>query len=871
VRVEASARGSRGWWLVAPIVLAGIGALSLVRPVRRMGDLGMVGYTGCREVWLEHVPRCVFEPDEPLMLWVDHPEPSRVELRVDGTPWQGEVERVEGLDGFRVIVELPPTAEFVDVVFADPSVPPWSLWVTARARASDRGPHVLSSKDLVVGYGEVFAAAQAGDHQAALQRLEALEEHAVRFPKGRANHATLLGIVQWWQGRFYDAAVSLREGVVFATKFDDEGTQKDALPLYAAVLAELGFVDAAGQWAVRALELDRANPGLFECEERAKLRSTLGWVGLLQAVQGGEPFEDARQLLDDGLELVRPGGACEDRSVVPGLLLTLALFELHEGDALGALARLGEVELADATPDQRVRLADARVQALLVASPSAEAVRATLLELEQAVVRTGSAEGYWRLALRRGDFLAAHGDLAGAVAQYRKAEGFARELIELAAVGVGRETAALLHAQSTERLVSTLVGLGRIDDAFDAAREAQARKLHAVSVAVDDPADRTEIARLSATYTGERDRLDRELGEAKESSGHRAEQLRAAVRSSERELAKAADAILRERSKWVPTHADLVPRAEGELLLGLYPMQGGWFVFVRDAQGTDDQWLAGGPRHALDDPLLGQELLEPWSERLHGASKVRVLASGRAQRADVHLLAWGGAALIERKQVVYGAELPALEHDSNADPLPRRALLVADPTHDLSGPLGEVAAVGGALVKRGWDLGEGPLLRGEADRERVIRELKGVDLFYYAGHAVHDDAHGHGLSLPPYAGGTPAWPARLELALETKLEIPEILTLTSVPRHVVLNGCQTGVPSGVGEGMSLALAFLVAGAEEVVATLDAERDELGLAVGEGLAIELSSDAVGLAQGLQRAQAKMLGRGEPVGRYRVWVR
>lgn len=853
------------------MVIVGIGMISLVRPVRRMGDLGMVEYAGCREVWLEDVPRCVLDPDEPLLLWVDHPDPSRVELRVDGEPWQGRVERVEGLEGFRVALELPPTADVVDVVFSDPSVPPWSLLVTGRASATDRAPRVLSSKDLVVEYGKVFAAAGAGDHQGALQRLDELEEHAVRFPKGRANHATLLGIVQWWQGRYYDAAVSLREGVLFATRFDDDGTRTDALPLYAAVLAELGFVDAAAQWARRALKIDHANPGLFSCDQRAKLRSTLGWVGFLQTVQGSEPFEDARRLLHDGLDLVRPGGACQDRSIVPGLLLTLALFDLHRGDAIDALARLGEVDLADATPDQRVRLADARVQALLVASPSPEAVNDALLELEKAVARTESAEGHWRLALRRGDVLAAHGDLADAIERYREAEGFAREIIELAAVGVGRETAALLHAQSTEHLVSALVGLGRIDDAFHAAREAQARKLHAVSVAVEDSDDRTEIARLSATYTEERDRLDRELEKADRGATHEAVQLRAAVRSSERELAKAADAILRERSTWVPTHEDLVPRAEGELLLGLYPMQGGWFVFVQDAQDTDVRWLAGGPRHVLEDPLLGQELLDPWSERLQRASKVRVLASGRAHHVDVHLLAWSGATLIEHKVVVYGAELPALERDPDAEAMDRRALLVADPTRDLSGPSEEVATVGGALVKRGWDLGEGPLLRGEAYRERVLRQLEGADLFYYAGHAAHDGPHGQGLSLPPYAGGTPTLPAQLELASGTTLEIQDILTLTLVPRHVVLNGCQTGVPSGVGEGMSLALAFLVAGAEEVVATLEDEQDELGLAIGEGLARELSSDIDGLAGGLQRTQARMLGRGERVGKYRVWVR
>ena len=71
--------------------------------------------------------------------------------------------------------------------------------------------------------------------------------------------------------------------------------------------------------------------------------------------------------------------------------------------------------------------------------------------------------------------------------------------------------------------------------------------------------------------------------------------------------------------------------------------------------------------------------------------------------------------------------------------------------------------------------------------------------------------------------------------------------------------------------MSLALAFLVAGAEEVVATPVETEDAIAFATGLGLSNGMSAEGLDLARGLQRAQAAMLREGRPAGRYRVWVR
>jgi len=826
-----------------------------------------VQYAGCVEVWLEPEPRCVFDPTRELLLWIDDVDPTNVVVRVDGVQWAYEVSRVEALAGARLRGRLPPEAERLELTITGAGLEPWSLPLVAKERAASPPAGTRTSSDVDRGLAEAFMASMDGRHQDALDRLDSVEADAARYPKGLADHATYRGIALWRQGRFYDAAVSLRRGVLFATELEDHQLEGDALPMYAAVLAELGYVDAAIHWASHI----HSSFKRFPCEARGPLLSTLGWVHLASAMQDGRSLATARALLDEGSSLVAPGGECPEPTVVASLSLSLALVDLHEEKAAEAHARLLGIDQDQATSDERLRIRDAEAQVLLSLGDSAAAAEA-LDRLAEAVTHDGTPEGRWRLALREGDLLALQGRAEAAVEAYRMAEQQSIALLELAAVGVGRETAALLHAQSTEALVSQLVALGRPEEAFCAAREAQARRIQAVDGMSDDPqarAEREAIAQASASYAEARWAVDEELRKGERSSRKERERLQAAAARSERALAEAADEILRQRSTWHPACEELTPRRPSELLLGLYPFQRGWMVLVQDDQGADARWIAGGPEHALTDPRLGRELLDPLSARLEAARSLRVLASDRAQDVDVHLLEWKGAALVEQLPVVYGTELPqhteALQDPHRA----RRALLVADPTETLLGPGPEVQAIRAQLEALDWTL-DVPTPE-ETDRQDLREGLADAGFFYYAGHAEHDADRSQSAWLPPYAGGTRAWPARLRLAPPTTFEIQDILTLDSVPAKVALIGCQTGVPGGAGGGMSLALAFLVVGAEEVVATPELTADAIGRATGEGLVAGLSRDGVSLAEGLRQAQRGLLQRHEPVGRYRVWVR
>lgn len=857
---------------VIPLGLAlacGAEAEPVEREVPRQSDRdvdALVAYAGCKRVWLEARPRCLFEPETPLRLWIDEPRGSEVVVRVDDEPWPIEEHVVEGMEGFGLALRLPSGAERMTVELPRAGAT-WSLPLRAWSKESLPPQGVATSRDVDIGFHRAFRAAAEGRHLEAQRMLDELEALAVRYPKGRADLAYFRGLVYWWQNRYHDAATTLADGVAFAIRLNDRELITDAIHLYAGVLAELGYWDAAIAWSDEVLELVRVEPELMTCGNLAKNLSTLGYAHLRLARHRGESPTRARELLEQALAKVEPDAECPEPSSVPPIKLSLADAALDRGEPTDALAVLGTVDI-DAAPtvDVRLRLRDAELRALDGAGRPIEELERSLARLEQEVADAELPEGRWRLALRRGDLLVRRERLADAVVEYRKAEAEAQRIAELAAVGVARESAVALHGESTARLVGTLAALGRADEALCAAREAQARRIQGVGRASLTADQRALVEQAIEQYQQATRELDQARAEERRLTRDERDALRLEVERNEDVLATLANTILREQSAWRPTCEDLVPRRADELLLGLFPAGRDWFVFVQDDTGTTVRTLEGGPTHGLGDPALAAELLDSQGDRLAAAGSVRVLASGRAQELDVHLLPWRGAPLIEHAPVTYGAELPSRSTRPPAAPM---ALLVADPTETLRKANDEVRAAAEWMTARGWTL-DVPTPE-QADRTRVLDGLSKASFFYFAGHGVHEPGTAPTRSLPPYAGGSEGWPAHLRLGSSTKLEIHDILMLPSAPEHVALLGCETGVPGSVGGGMSLALAFLVAGADQVVATPVVTSDASALATSLGLLDGMSGRDIDLAEGLRHAQIELLRRGEDVGRYRVWVR
>ncbi len=829
---------------------------------------GLVTYAGCAQVWLEAKPRCLFESGKPIRLWLDQLEGTEVKVLVDGHALPSTTQIVPGVGGLRL--DARPGDDAQELVVELPSKGlRWSLPLRRSSGDVQPPPGVETSDVVYEAVRDVYQRMGEGRPSEALKRLAEVKEQAERYPKGKAVLATFRGVVLWAQGRHHDAATELRDGVSFAMRLHDPELIVDAIHMYAAAAVELGYWDAAVEWGELVLTLARDERDLIQCDSLAKIMSTVGYAKLLQARYRRESSDSARLLLEQARSRVIPAGECPGPETVQGIALSLANEALDRSDTDGALDILSTIDIhAAPTADQRVRLYDALLRALDGAGhPMAERQR-VLAALEDEVTEAALPEGRWRLELRRGDLLRRQGHFEEAIAAYRKAEGEALAIAELAAVGIGRESAVTLHAQSTESLVGLLVEQDRPEQALCAAREAQARRTQGVGAVPATAQQRGVIDPAREKYELAMRELDEALASARTLTRRELKALQLEVKSTERALAKLVNEILRKQSTWRPACEELVPRRSGELFVGIYPGSGKWLVFTQNDAGTEVHELAGGPIHALDDPLLGTELLDPLSGPLAAAKRIRVLGSGRAQEIDVHLLSWRGAPLLEHAPVTYGAELPRLAGPRAPDVKPT-ALLVHDPTETLPQARKEVLEAANWMATRDWALNV--LDPEDADRVRVLDALARSSFFYFAGHGQHRLGHSPAYSLPPYAGGSLGWPAHLRLRSGSKLEIQDVLMLTSAPTHVALLGCETGVPGSAGGGMSLALAFLVAGAEQVVATPVETTDERSQATGLGLLSGMEGPGVDLAAGLRVAQMKMLRRGIPPGRYRVWVR
>jgi CHAT domain-containing protein len=143
---------------------------------------------------------------------------------------------------------------------------------------------------------------------------------------------------------------------------------------------------------------------------------------------------------------------------------------------------------------------------------------------------------------------------------------------------------------------------------------------------------------------------------------------------------------------------------------------------------------------------------------------------------------------------------------------PTRALVVADPAGDLPAARGEADSVEAALAHAEWRVVD---LRGTAADGQVVRDALGsTDLLHYAGHAA--------------AGGADGADSALSLARGSRLTPADILALPHVPDIVGLFGCDTAHESVTGalDAVGLTSAFLVGGAQVVVATSRVVQDSL---------------------------------------------
>lgn len=568
--------------------------------------------------------------------------------------------------------------------------------------------------------------------------------------------------------------------------------------------------------------------------DRAKLLNNRAW-GLLLAHEAGRPLGDPVPLLTAASRLFEE--SCRHLDERRNVRINLALARLHRGDLAAARRWLGEAQaLSPGEPmpnlllwawdiEARIHLAEARPRDALARY---DELSARARELE-------SPEAEWRVAYWRAQAREAAGDVAGALADYARAEELLDREQLLVPMHAGRDTFVAQRDRATRRHLELLLEQGRDAEALALVRRARGRYLASIrrfaGVAGLAAAERETWDRSIADYQRRRLELDAEAAASWRLPGddrHAAAERRGARR---RELQDRLDELLAMLGGAGGDEVAAPPPAPGELLLAYHPLDDGWVGLAADGDGVVARRLGAVDPERSPPEQLAARLLGPFAAEIDAARRVRVLAHGPLWGVDFHALPFAGAPLLAERAVVYALDLPPR---AGAGAAPRAALLVADPEGDLPAARREVEAVERALGRRFTvERLTGVEATGPALRERLARS----DLFHYAGHGV-----------------SAGWDSRLPLAGEGGLTVDDIVVLARAPGLVVLSGCETAaVPADApAEGMGLAHAFLIAGGRAVVATIRRVPDEAAAALIAGFYRELVAGWEP-AEALRRAQ------------------
>lgn len=577
---------------------------------------------------------------------------------------------------------------------------------------------------------------------------------------------------------------------------------------FAATLLEARSLRAMGQPEAAAERLLTVPASTFDAAcPRALWLNHMGWSQLMAREMGSAPDPALRALLEDARALHE--GRCRNRVLAGHDLLNLALLELQAGQpalAEGHLDAFDALELEARTRvglwrlelEGRIRLAQGRPR-------QAERVFASMEALAEALA---SPDGRWRAALGRGRAAVARGALKAALAAYDETE---RRLDTASAAIALADDPGLFLASRAAAHREHLTLLHRLDRSRELVRVARRSR-------------RRFLAQLDESARLERLSPDQRLAWAEARSRVRARrsELDTLVETSwtlpKKELPKylrtrkaaerALEAALDEAYRWLRGPTELPTLSEDATLLGFAEAADGWLGFAQRSGESPLVRRVQVPTQTASPEARSDALLEPFREILTGARRVRVLASGALLNVDIHSLPFEGGRLLDHAEVVYALDLPPRPVSDTA----RTALVVADPTGDLSGARAEVEAVSERLRGQGWTVQA--LVGGNALARSVGEALAASNVFHLAGHAKAVD-EGGGLR------------SAIELADDVQLTAGDILGLGHVPPEVFLSGCETAVtPERSVLELGLAQAFVLSGAHTVIASSRPVDDRL---------------------------------------------
>ncbi len=593
--------------------------------------------------------------------------------------------------------------------------------------------------------------------------------------------------------------------------------------------------------SVRLFERLRQRPRTTDACEGGQFLTNQAWAELV-AREAGERLGDPVLLLEQALAAYEACAAAKAERK-SNTLINLALADLQEGRPARVRQLLRQADKLVSHPPLLHRLWELDLQGrlALLEGETAGALR-SFAQLDDLARQTGVFDARLRALFGQARVYRALGQPARALDRLLAAEKVLDEQSLQIPIHEGRVWFVAARQSIVSLHLELLLDQGRTAEALETARRARARLLrqlaHVDRLATLPPEKRDRRSRLLGEFQRKRAALEARAGEDWRLLADQLRHEEAARRVEAEAAQKLLDEAFLVLGEPVDRQAPQQSVRPGEVLLVYHPLGAGWVGFAADEEGVVAHRFELSPDGLAQPAILAERLLQPFRSRIERAQRVRIVPSGRLEGVDFHALPLAGDVLAAGRPVVYALDLTVAA--PAARPGGRRALLVANPRGDLPGAAAEAVAVRKALQsdRPPWTTEE--LAADAASAGAVGRRLAGVDLFHYAGHG----------SFSGFGG----WDSSLLLAKKSKLTLGDLLALDSLPRWVVLSGCETGRSTAETPvaGLGLAHAFLLAGSQAVVASTRPADDRSLPAFFADFYRQWHGDA-DLAVALQRAQ------------------
>ena len=620
----------------------------------------------------------------------------------------------------------------------------------------------------------------------------------------RFGAAYLRGLLEHLLGNIDESLVAFERAARLARLVGDDEQYASALVMQAVALARLGrFAEA--EMLARQVE---QQTGMLHPILATDIRASVGWITVLRR-------EDDPSVPDPSAALRSVISAYVERNDAHALAsqrldLALTLVQNEELDA--AAAELSAIEPEALSPDLLVWLevTAARIELLRgrfgVAEDRLDRAR-LLADLNQ------DRELDWRVMITSGELERARGRSAIAVDKFRAASRIADQLALSVAGDAGRSLYVTSHSRADVALAELLLERGDARQAICAVIAARARHLRGLWARFLPPLSSAAEQRyrdLLSRYHQRKQEISARLERSWQLSTAELEGLRdqldAEGERADKLLAEATALLEDGAPSWSCESA--LPSQPGEAVMTMTPSlePGRWIGLLarRVPQGALTIEIA--EVQVADSKAAGAAMLEQFGGSLEQVARLRVIPVGEFVAVDFHSL-WIARKTTELT-ITYSLGLGAPKESSALD---LRAAVIAGSTN-LAAAQREAVAVTTRLDELGWNV--------------VSRWSPTADpqpsLLHYAGHG--------------FDGGPLGWQSAIELPDVGRVSATQIIAGQRAPDQVVLGACSAGrvTTEAIDGGMSLAAAFLLAGARLVIAPIRDVDDTTAYELGRGL-------------------------------------